>query len=226
MLGGVAGAFRHVPKNAEHAHMFAFIIDEFLIWHVVLPGALINGLYEAVTVPTHSSHRCLHGSFWCDDHTCVEPDIGSRCFIANLALRRAMATILGPTATNERKFTVWSEQGRSLGLDWVTTRGTVTIPISKILKAQLRISKAITSGLVTKKVGIEFTRQPTPHCHLLPTCQSLFPAYSWSRDLYEPQRGRFSGVPVEQFAHDFNPSVHVHIDASNEGLCVVVISLH
>ncbi|KAF1785332.1 hypothetical protein GQ600_13996 [Phytophthora cactorum] len=44
---------------------------------------------------------------WGDDHHLIEPDIGSILFEANLVLRHAMTTILGPEATNEETFTVW-----------------------------------------------------------------------------------------------------------------------
>ncbi|KAF4031569.1 hypothetical protein GN244_ATG16558 [Phytophthora infestans] len=36
-----------------------------------------------------------------------------RCFIANLALRRARLTVLGPAANNERKFTPRNETNRA-----------------------------------------------------------------------------------------------------------------
>jgi hypothetical protein len=103
MLGDVAGAFRHVPVHADHAHMFAFVIGGFLVidlacgfgwcgspaWYY-LPGVLINGLYEQSypmdrrnglheqsCMVVSRQRRC--GSFWCDDHTCIEIDEGLRC---------------------------------------------------------------------------------------------------------------------------------------------------
>ncbi|KAE9295781.1 hypothetical protein PF001_g17172 [Phytophthora fragariae] len=118
MVGDVAGAFRHVPVHAEHAHMFAFVIGEYLVidlscgfgwcgspaWYY-LPGALINGLYEQPDYAALCTVRPpRHGLFWCDDHTCIELAHELHCNAANLALRGAMATVLGPTAINERKF--------------------------------------------------------------------------------------------------------------------------
>ncbi|KAE8967357.1 hypothetical protein PR003_g29201 [Phytophthora rubi] len=149
MLGDVAGAFWHVPISADDAHMFAFVLEEYLVvdlacgfgwcgspaWYF-LPGTLINGLYEDTPCPSTTAPRSLTGLFWCDDHTCIEPEDGLRCFRANLALRRAMATVLGPKAINTRKFTGWQEQGRALGLIWDTRAGIVTIPVDKIVKAQ------------------------------------------------------------------------------------------
>lgn len=42
------------------------------------------------------------GNVWCDDHTCVEFDITTRCFDDILSLRKVMATIPGPPAINEQ----------------------------------------------------------------------------------------------------------------------------
>jgi hypothetical protein len=61
-----------------------------------------------------------------------------------------MATVLGLTAINEKKFTRWSENGRALGLEWNTREGTVTIPADKIAKALHRVLDAITKPSVTK----------------------------------------------------------------------------
>ncbi|OWY91203.1 hypothetical protein PHMEG_00040314 [Phytophthora megakarya] len=162
MLGDVAGAFRHVPIHADHAHMFAFEIDGLLVidlacgfrwcgspaWYFV-PGASINELYEQ-GFPGVNLDLPLVGSFWCDDHTCAEVDEGFRCFTANLALRRAMATVLGPSAINERKLTTWSHSGRALGLLWDTKLGEVTIPLEKIHKARVRMDAVIARGVVHK----------------------------------------------------------------------------
>lgn len=114
-----------------------------------LPGALINGLYEC-GLPQGRLETPLVGSFWCDAHTCAEVDEGLRCFVANLALRRAMATVLGPAAINERKFTTWSERCRALGLEWDTSRGEVTFPVATIEKAQLIVSGVIEAGTASK----------------------------------------------------------------------------
>lgn len=162
MLGDVAGAFRHVPVHADHVHMFAFVIEDVLVIDLAcgfgwcgspaayfLPGALINGLYEQ-GLPGVVLEPPLVGSFWCDDHTCLEMDEGVRCFVADLALRRAMMTALGPSAINERKFTRWDDVGRALGLLWNTRAGEVTIPIQKITKAQTRVQHLIAVRSATK----------------------------------------------------------------------------
>lgn len=263
MLGDVAGAFRHVPVHAEHVHMFAFIIDGYLVidmacgfgwcgspaWYF-LPGALINGLYEAGVLQSAFNANLeppLQGSFWCDDHTCVELDQESRCFIANLVLRRAMATVLGPTAINERKFTKWKEQGRSLGLDWDTTNGTVTIPTAKIIKAQRRVTDILEIGTVTKTSVLSLLGSLRHLATCCPPARAFFQRIQdvavhtgrygrrkltpmavedlrWFQIILQ-QHARFNRIPVEHFAQVATPAVHVHMDASNDGLCALVPSL-
>lgn len=119
MLGDVAGAFRHVPVHADHVHMFAFRFEGKIVidlslgfgWcgspaFYSLAGTLINSLYEH-SYPAASLNTVdrspFSGNVWCDDHTCVEIAVGTRCAEANLALRSAMATVLGPNALNEEK---------------------------------------------------------------------------------------------------------------------------
>jgi hypothetical protein len=159
MLGDVAGAFRHIPIHADSVHMFSFIYkDVFVVdlscgfgwcgspFYYAVAGKLINHLYEF----GNQLNRQFTGNVWCDDHTCVEIDKGSRCFDANLALRRAMATVLGPTSLNEHKFTKWSTKTKSLGLLWDTEAGCVSIPADKIEKALGRVNQLITSKTASK----------------------------------------------------------------------------
>ncbi|KAG2787804.1 hypothetical protein PC116_g22314 [Phytophthora cactorum] len=107
MLRDVSGAFRHIPMSAGHVHTFAFRFEGFLIidlscgfsWcgspaYYSLAGSLINNLYQhqlphPALAPLDPSP--LVGNVWCDDHTCIELDTGTRCSVANLALRKAMA---------------------------------------------------------------------------------------------------------------------------------------
>ncbi|KAJ8556772.1 hypothetical protein ON010_g9193 [Phytophthora cinnamomi] len=154
-VGDVAGAFRHVPVHENHVHMFVFVLDNHLVidlscgfgWsgspaYYALAGRQIHSLYGS-RAPHQKFSKLDKSRFgpntWCDDHTCAEVDTGSRCFEANLALRHAMATVLGPEAVNEDKFTNWSTNTKSLGLLWNTTRNTVSIPQEKIAQARARI---------------------------------------------------------------------------------------
>lgn len=123
MVGDVSGAFRHIPVHAEHVHMFAFKFDGYVVIDLAcgfgwcgspafysLVGKSINYLYEtAHRASTSRLHAPLRGNVWCDDHTCIEIDRSPTCFEANLALRDAIATVLGPTAINEEKFTLEPE---------------------------------------------------------------------------------------------------------------------
>ncbi|EGZ05624.1 hypothetical protein PHYSODRAFT_342415 [Phytophthora sojae] len=243
MLGDVAGAFRHVPVNADNVHMFAFIIGEYLVidlscgfgWRVAGSG------YDAL------AQSPCQGLFWCDDHTCIEIDDGPRCFIANLALRRAMATVLGPTAINERKFTDWNERGRALGYEWNTQDGTVTIPADKILRDQRNIAAILAAGTVTKTSALSLLgslRHITTCC---PPARAFFQrvqdmARRISRygrrhvtaeamedlkwlQLILQNSDRFNSIPVDHFGNMAAPTVHVQMDASNDGLCALEPSL-
>lgn len=261
LLGDVSGAFRHVTICADHAHMFAFVIEGYLVVDLAcgfgwcgspasyfLPGTLINGLYEQAPFWTPANSQPLKGLFWCDDHTCIEPDDGLRCFHANLALRRAMATILGPSAINKRKFTEWSECGKALGLIWDTRNGTVTIPKEKIMKAGRRVSTMLSSRTATKTQLLQLLgslRHVTTCCpparafyQRLQTAATTTPRYKrlhlpeeaiedikWFRCILQHHE-RFNGIPVAQFANESIPTVHVHMDASDDGLCVLEPVLH
>lgn len=79
MLGDVTGAFRHVSMHADAVHMFAFMIDGYLVidlpcefgWcgspaFYSIAGSLINYLYEH---HTSDPAKQLTGNIWCDDHT-------------------------------------------------------------------------------------------------------------------------------------------------------------
>ncbi|OWZ15076.1 hypothetical protein PHMEG_00011349 [Phytophthora megakarya] len=106
-------AFRHVILITIAVHMFAFCFEQWLVvdlscgfgWFgsptfYSLAATIINHLYEY----GNRINRQFIGNVWCDDHTCVEVDSGSRCHYANISTRRAMATVLGPTAINKKKF--------------------------------------------------------------------------------------------------------------------------
>ncbi|KAG2886440.1 hypothetical protein PC116_g27227 [Phytophthora cactorum] len=61
-----------------------------------------------------------------------------------------MATVFGPTATNDKKFTSRSTQNKAFGLLWGTDDGTVSIPDGKLDKASYRVDKVICAGRATK----------------------------------------------------------------------------
>ncbi|EGZ08636.1 hypothetical protein PHYSODRAFT_339079 [Phytophthora sojae] len=154
-----------------------------------------------------------------------------------------MATVLGPAAINETKFTMWSEQGRALGLEWDMRRGTITIPSEKITKAQRCIADMVEAGTTTKTSAISLLgclRHISTCCPparafyqrlqgvavvLGRTGRRKLPAQAvedlkWFR-LILHHSSRFNRVHVEQFARLDEPTVHVFMDASNQGLCVL-----
>ncbi|ETO64367.1 hypothetical protein F444_18077 [Phytophthora nicotianae P1976] len=213
-----------------------------LAWYF-LPGTLINGLYEQTPCWTPANLRTLKGLFWCDDHTCIESEDELRCFRANLVLRRAMTTVLGPSAINKRTFTEWSECGKALGLICDTRNGTVTIPKEKIMKAELRVSTMLSCGTATKTQLLQLLgslRHVTTCCpparafyQRLQSAATTTPRYKrlrlseeavedlkWFRYILQHHE-RFNGIPVAQFANESIPMVHAHMDASDDGLCVL-----
>ncbi|KAG6944756.1 hypothetical protein JG687_00017674, partial [Phytophthora cactorum] len=101
-----------------------------------IAGGAINFLYSTACPvwsrqPVHGAGP-FDGKVWCDDHNCVEPDIGSRLGEAAIVLRRAMIRVLGPAACNEDFFTEWFSHGSALGLDWNLEQRTVSMPEAKL----------------------------------------------------------------------------------------------
>ncbi|OWZ20173.1 hypothetical protein PHMEG_0005457 [Phytophthora megakarya] len=157
---------------------------------------------------------------WCDDHTWVKQDTGSRCMEANFVLRRAMATVLGPQELCEDKFTTWSTRTKLLD----TVSGTVPVSVEKIVKAQARIG-----SVLTPKACSESTRSKRlASLRYVSTCFPAARAFyrnvqvfsssfstpherrfvaSDARDDLEWFAGvltfehRFNAIPVEQFAN-------------------------
>ncbi|OWY94644.1 LOW QUALITY PROTEIN: hypothetical protein PHMEG_00035571, partial [Phytophthora megakarya] len=260
MLGDVSGAFRHIPVAADHVHMFGFRFDGYIVidlacgfgWcgspaFYAVAGSLINCLYQRQRPQRFLSpldSKCFVGNYWCDDHTCLEVDTGRRCAEANWALRKAIATVLGPTAINEKKFTGWSTELKALGLMWNTVSGTVAVPDDKIAKAQLRIQELIhadksTFSAINKLLGsLRYVSTCLPPARAfyqnLQEFATTFPCLHIARPLPKAVREdlrwylavlaqgkKFNSIPVENFAQLLPPSRHVFMDASDTGVCVL-----
>lgn len=166
--GDVSGAFRHVPIAADFVHLFAATLpeDDALIIDTSCPfgwtgspgcyhvaAQQINRMYGS-TCPSwrHQPAKAdasFHPLVWVDDHVCVEVDLGSRTQEAGLALRRAMASVLGPESLNEDKFRPFGTTCRALGLDWDTSVPSVSLPQHKIEKGLRRIAQAVSEPLIT-----------------------------------------------------------------------------
>jgi len=96
MSGDVNGAFRHIPLHADHCGKFAGTIPELGVLVVdlccpfgwrnspasyAIAGGAINHLYSS-TRPLWPGQPArgaavFDGKVWCDDHNCVEPDVGT-----------------------------------------------------------------------------------------------------------------------------------------------------
>ncbi|ETL87165.1 hypothetical protein L917_13566 [Phytophthora nicotianae] len=237
--------------------MFAFIFDGYVVidlscgfgWcgspaFYSLAGAVINDLYES-RGPTTSSVDSSNfvGNVWCDDQMCVEILARSRCHDANIAFRRAMAAVLGPSAINDEKFTEWSQINKALGLVWNTSEGTVSIPLCKLQKAERRVYKLLEDGRSTKRdlnsvlgamrhVSTCFppARAFYQRLHVGSISMAPFASKTLSGadidDLVRfgavlARNDRFNGIPVAQFANIADPDIHVYMDACDDGLCAL-----
>ncbi|GMF42776.1 unnamed protein product [Phytophthora fragariaefolia] len=256
MLGDVASAFRHLPIHADSVHVFAFIFDNLLVIDLAcgfgwcgspafysLASTIINALYE------HGNRlmRQFTGNVWCNDHTCIEVDVKTRCADANISLRQTMATVLGPTAINELKFTTWSTKCKALGLLWDTETATVSIPADKLAKASTRVHKLLATGKASrttmlKAIGslrhvascfsparsflqsLQEAAARSPKYGRRALSQSSLDDLRWFVTvLHNPQR--FNSIPVIYFADTSAPQYHVFMDASGDGLCTLEPSL-
>ncbi|KAG2971939.1 hypothetical protein PC118_g15988 [Phytophthora cactorum] len=188
------------------------------------PTALQQQIHEAI------GHR---------DHK--EKDL--RCFVADLAPRRAMTTVLGPAAINKSKFTDWSENGRMLTLLWDTRNGVVTTPREKIEKTQEMVIGVLAARAATKTTLLQLlgslrhvmtccpparsfnqrryvtASSLTRHGVLKLGCPAI-EDLKWMRTILLLHK-RFNGTPVDHFASVGTTSVHVHTNASDDGLCVL-----
>ncbi|ETP13259.1 hypothetical protein F441_11510 [Phytophthora nicotianae CJ01A1] len=56
------------------------------------------------------------------------------------ALRLTVMAVLGPRSINKKKFSEWSTTAEALGLEFDTDKRTLSMPATKILKAQTRVN--------------------------------------------------------------------------------------
>ncbi|OWZ01371.1 hypothetical protein PHMEG_00027254 [Phytophthora megakarya] len=149
MFRDVSGAFRHVPVHEEYVTIFSFMLTA--TWVIALScgfgwcgstvfyslaATVINDIYEQAAIA--------------DDVLSYVVDHGDRCSSANLTLRQALATILDPTAINDKNFTEWRSQNKALGLLWDTAPGTGSIPEDKLTKA-LRLTESLIATALAPK---------------------------------------------------------------------------
>jgi hypothetical protein len=261
MSGDVNGAFRHIPLHADHCGKFAGTIPELGVLVVdlccpfgwrnspasyAIAGGAINHLYSS-TRPLWPGQPArgaavFDGKVWCDDHNCVEPDVGTRLVEAQAALRWAMIQVLGPSACNEDKFTNWARQGKALGLDWDLHRRTLSIAAAKIEKARRRILALLnmpraTRTQLNKLIGslrhvATCVRSAAPFFQRLAATQRLAPQYRavpltegacddlrWFLAILSATD--LNSIPLARFLRSQRPAVEVFMDASDEGLCAL-----
>lgn len=261
MSGDVAGAFRHLAIHADHVGRFAGTIPEFglLIIDLCCPfgwtlspqhywtgGAAISHLYAASSPkwplqPLDGAHT-FDAKTWCDDHNLIEPDIGSRLPEANLALRRAMTTILGPEAVNEEKFTAWQRGGKMLGLMWDIPSLTLSMPPEKVDKALLRINAMLSHDTTTQQTLRQLLGSLRHVVTCIPSAKPFFQqlsALTWGPRRYAPvtitQGARddlywfrsilltaeLNSVPLSRFSGSHQIDYEIFMDASDFGLCAL-----
>ncbi|GMF23714.1 unnamed protein product [Phytophthora fragariaefolia] len=248
MLGDVAGAFRHLPIHADSVHMFSFIFDNLLVIDLAcgfgwcgspafysLAGTIINARYEHGNRLT----RQFTGNVWCDDHTCIEVDVKTRCTDANISLRQAMATVLGPTAINELKCKTLgccgTQRPQQYQFQPINSQRHRHGPTSCLQQGRhhappcLRQSGAYAMSRAAFRRPGRSSDLSRKRPHDRPSggralSQSSLDDLRWFVTiLYNPQH--FNSIPVIYFADASAPQYHVFMDASGDGLCTLEPSL-
>ena len=261
LTGDVSGAFKHVPLHADHVQYFAGTIPELgvLVIDLCCPfgwtdspalywiaGSLITHLHAgaAPTWPAQPANaaECFDRKAWCDDHNCIEQDVGSRLGEAEISLRRAMVEVLGPRACNEEKFSSWFTRGKSLGLVWDLDSQTLSMPPGKIEKAKRRLTGMLSSQTTTRTALNKLlgslrhvttcVRAAAPFFQRLATLQRSVRRYHgvpvtdcarddirWFLSLLEHHA--LNSIPFLRFTQAQQPTVAIFMDASDMGLCAL-----
>ena len=156
MTGDVAGAFRHVPFNCWSCGYFSGYIPELdlIVVNLCLPfgwtGSPVHYSIAGQAIKAiHNSRPGFNNLVYCDDHILIGDVRRFETQVSGIALRRAMVTVLGTTACNEKKFTTWQRQCRALGLIFDFDSQTVSMPASKIAKIVGRLLALLDASKVT-----------------------------------------------------------------------------
>ncbi|RLN95758.1 hypothetical protein BBJ28_00011833 [Nothophytophthora sp. Chile5] len=261
MSGDVAGAFRHIPIHADHVGRFAGTIQELgvLIIDLACPfgwtqspmqywiaGAAISHLYASTAPQWPRQPIAASGKFvtktWCDDHNCIEADIGSRTAEANLALRRSMIAVLGPDSINENKFTPWAHRGKALGLLWDIPASSMAMPPTKIAKAVNRIDGVLAATSTSKtllnrllgslrhvvtcvRAAAPFFQQLASLCRSSRRTSSILISSAARDDLawfhLILQIADLNAIPFTRFTQAQPVDFEIFMDASDVGLCAI-----
>jgi hypothetical protein len=257
MAGDVASAFRHVGIHSQSVYLFGGIVPELglLVIDLFCPfgwtgspscyevfGGAISHIHHRMPAPFATSNFPYH---WVDDHICVAASDPRQCDFVESTLRRAMTTVLGARAINEAKFTGWLHQLKVLGLMFDTTEYTVSMPTSKISKAQLAVASTFHASSLSRSAY----RSLLGSLRHVATC--LRPARSFLQRLrvHERHLSRFhrvavtldmqddlrwwwailhrpdlNRVPMEYFGDAPPPDFTVEVDASDVGCCALDVT--
>ncbi|KAF1324822.1 hypothetical protein FI667_g9648, partial [Globisporangium splendens] len=261
MCGDVSGAFRHIHIHADHVGRFAGTIPELGILVIDLScpfgwtrspaeywvaGGAINYLHsQSAPVWTKQPPAGLSlfdGKVWCDDHICIEPDVGTRLTEAELSLHEAMIDVLGPDSCNDDKFTGWARVGSALGLHWDFIKQEVSMPPAKIAKALGRVTDMLRSPTTSrvhlnKLLGslrhvVTCIQPAAPFFQQLAALQRMTTRHSqvvvhedargdllWFRAILQAQY--LNRLPLARFARSQSLTIEIWMDASDLGLCAV-----
>ncbi|ETM53581.1 hypothetical protein L914_02952 [Phytophthora nicotianae] len=192
--------------------------------------------------PGHPDATPFFAYEWVDDHVMMESDLGERCAVAEDTLRLAMLAVLGPTAINESKFTTWSTKARVLSLDWDSGARTVSMPPDKVKKAITRVNRAAAAARICT---VDLQRLLGNLRHVATCLRAARPFYqrlsmlcaaaprhgcttisSWAAEDLRwfgsiLRSGGLCQVPTRLFGTLPQPDVHVYMDASGNGLCLL-----
>lgn len=250
MTGDVAGAFRHIPFNCRFCGYFSGYIPELdiIVVNLCLPfgwtGSPVHYSIAGQAIKAiHNSRPGFKNLVYCDDHIMIGDRRRFETIVSGIALRRAMVTVLGTTACNEKKFTAWLRQCKALGLIFDFDQGTVTMPASKIAK----ILGSLSALLDTTKVTLRQLRETMGLLRYLGMCIPVArPFYNrlqafmcvlekvstplklpanqiedirWLVALFRSEA--LQDMSMARLAEAIPPHDHVNMDASDAGVCGV-----
>ncbi|ETL90948.1 hypothetical protein L917_10461 [Phytophthora nicotianae] len=238
LKGDVQGAFRYLRLHAPDVHRMggclghlqASVIDLSAPFGWTGSPAFYSVFGRAISTivgrespasmwPGHPDATPFFAYEWVDDHVMMESDLGERCAVAEDTLRLAMLAVLGPTAINESKFTTWSTKARVLGLDWDSGARTVSMPPDKVKKAITRVNRAAAAARICT---VDLQR-------LLGSLRHVATCLRAARPFYQRLSMLCAAAPRVGLHYDFvvggrgfaMPDVHVYMDASGNGLCLL-----
>ncbi|KAF1787835.1 Integrase-like, catalytic domain [Phytophthora cactorum] len=191
-----------------------------------IPGTSRESIHSCARQPGYGAILLLH------------EDRADRLELCEVALRLARLAVLGPRSINASKFTPWATSCRALGLDWDTTRRTVSMLPDKIAKALLRVRKvrmarsvsrtSLSQVLASLRHVCTCIRSARPFFHRLTALHRRTPRWGTSvlsgdarLDVLWFEHILVHGGTASILRSTTEPDVHIYMDASNTGLCAI-----